>query len=307
MANYLVTGGCGFIGSQLVKRLMAAGHAVTIIDDLSNGTTIHPAATLVQQDITEFEPIRDLFKGMDGCFHLAAKPTVSIDIEDWFRFHKTNLEGSLNVFKAAIEAGNIPVVYASSCGVYGNSKQLPLTEDQVIQPLSSYGCDKLSTELNAGFLAHDYQLPSIGLRFFNVYGPYQRPSSPYSGVITLFITQLLEAKPLIIFGDGQQTRDFIFVDDVVDNLMVAMTLKKPGAHVVNICTESSITINTLADRISSIMDIKCIKNHKPARSADVMDSCGSQKKMKSFGFKVSHDLNQGLMETINYFKTIAGR
>ena len=304
MAKYLITGGCGFIGSQLTKKLIEEGHEVIIVDDLSNGTIIHPQAIFVQQDITQFDSIHNLFFDIDGCFHLAAIPTVVMNIEQWFDVHAINLDGSLNVFKAAIEAGKIPVVYASSCGVYGNTEQLPLEEEQFIKPLCSYGCDKLSTELNAYFLARDYQLPSMGLRFFNVYGPYQQESSPYSGVITHFITTILANKPLTIFGDGKQTRDFVFVDDVVDNLIHAMRTLKQGAHVVNICTGHKTSINRLVKLLSKLLNQHSIKEYQPARQADVKDSYGSQEKMSAYGFDIKHDMQQGLMKTINYFSLL---
>ncbi len=305
MAKYLITGGCGFIGSQLTKRLLAAGHDIIVVDDLSNGTIISPQATLVVKDITQLDNIHALFVGLDGCFHLAAKPAVNIDFEQWSLFHHTNLEGSLNVFKAAIDAGNIPVVYASTCGVYGDFNQFPLIEEQLLRPISSYGCDKYATELNANFLAHTYQLPSMGLRFFNVYGPYQQVTSPYSGVITRFITDLLDNKPLTIFGDGDQTRDFIFIDDVVDNLITAMHILKREAHIVNLCTGLKTSINALADMLSAMCEKKCVINYQPERKDDVRHSYGCQKKMKAYGFKVNYDIGQGLIQTIDYFKSVS--
>ncbi len=301
LAKYLITGGCGFIGSQLTKKLIKKDHDIIIVDDLSNGKIIHPEAIFIKQDITQLDAIRELFIDIDGCFHLAAVPTVNIEIERWFDVHKINLDGSLNVFKAAIDAGNIPVVYASSCGVYGNSKRLPLKEDLFINPLCSYGCDKLSTELNAYFLAHDYQLPSIGLRFFNVYGPYQQETSPYSGVITHFMTNILENKPLIIFGDGEQTRDFVFVGDVVDNLIHAMNTLKHGAHVVNICTGHKTSINQLVTLISQFGSQQSIIDYQPARQCDAKHSYGSRKKMNAYGFDIKHNMKQGLMKTFDYF------
>ncbi len=302
MANYLVTGGAGFIGSQLTKKLIAQGHDVLVVDDLSNGKIIHPQATYIKKDITQLDNIHGLFKTIHGCFHLAAIPVVSMDFDQWFLFHKINLDGSLNVFKSAVDAGNVPVVYASSCGVYGESKRMPLTESQRINPLSAYGCDKLSTELNAGFLSHIYKLPSTGLRLFNVYGPYQQATSPYSGVIAKFITRILNNKPLTIFGDGEQVRDFVFVEDVVDNLIHAMNTVKSAAQCVNICTGVSITINKLANLISSLLEKECVINYKPARQYDVNVSYGSRKKMNACGFRADHDIKQGLIKTIDYFK-----
>ncbi len=302
MAKYLITGGCGFIGSQLTRKLLAQGQEVIVVDDLSNGRIICPQATFIEQDIAQWETLRELFIGLDGCFHLAAIPVVNMNLEQWFPFHQTNLHGSLNVLKAAVDAGNVPVVYASSCGVYSDLNRLPLTEGQVLKPLSSYGCDKFSTELNANFLAHVHQLPSMGLRLFNVYGPYQYATSPYSGIITNFIAHLIDNKPLAIFGDGEQTRDFIFVEDVVDNLIYAMSRLKQQAHVVNICSGIAMTVNELADLLSNLFGKKCIKDYHPPRLYDAKYSCGSQKKMKAYGFKINHNMRQGLIKTIDYFK-----
>ena len=303
MATYLVTGGCGFIGSQLTKKLLDKGDKVIVVDDLSNGKMIYPEARLVVADINQFDVMRSLLTGIDGCFHLAAIPAVNIDLEQWFAVHKTNLEGSLTVFKAAIDAGNVPVVYASSCSVYGKDIRLPLAESQFIQPESAYGCDKLSTELNANFLASVYQLPSMGLRLFNVYGPFQPVSSPYSGVITRFIMQLLEDKPLTIFDDGQQTRDFVFIEDVVDNLVHAMNILKKNAHVINICTGKAITIHQLAALLSKLLKKEGRIDYQPLRGADSRHSYGSQTKMEAYGFKIKVDIEAGLLKTIDYFKS----
>ena len=307
MAKYLITGGCGFIGSQLTKKLLAQEHEIIVVDDLSNGHIICQQATLIKKNINQLDHICELFVGIDGCFHLAAIPSVNMSFEQWFTFHNTNLKGSLNVFKSAVDAGNIPVVYASSCGVYSDANRFPLTEGQCLQPLSSYGCDKYATELNANFLARIYQLPSMGLRFFNVYGPYQQPTSPYSGVITSFITQLLYNQPLTIFGDGEQTRDFVFVDDVVDDLIHAMSILKQNAHVINICTGVTTTINELADLLSNLLGVKSRKDYQMARQYDAKHSYGSQKKMKAYGFKENHDLKQGLIKTMDYFKALRTR
>ena len=303
MARYIITGGCGFIGSLLTKRLLARGDEIIVVDDLSNGNIINQESTLIKKDITELDNIHKLFNGIDGCFHLAAKPAVNMDFSSWFKFHQTNLDGSLNVFKSAIDAGNVPVVYASTCGVYGDNNTFPLTEDQFLKPLSSYGCDKFSSELNAAFLSHTFKLPSMGLRLFNVYGPYQNPASPYSGVITNFITQLLAGAPLTIYGDGEQTRDFVFVEDIVANLIHAMDILKHEAIVSNICTGVTTTINELAYLLADLLQVKCVINYQQARQYDARESYGSTKKMATYGFKINYDLSQGLSKTIDYFKS----
>lgn len=302
MAKYIVTGGCGFIGSQLTDKLLAQGHEVIIIDDLSNPTNIPQQATLIEKDLNEIDSVRDVFKDVDGCYHLAAKPAANVSLGNWFAFHNTNLEGSLKVFKAAIEAGNIPIVYASTCGVYNDKNQFPLSEEQHLRPYSSYGCDKLAMELNASYLAREYKLPSVGLRIFNVYGPHQSLTSPYSGVITHFITSLLEDKPMIVFGNGQQNRDFVFVEDVVDNLIHAMNNVRKDIGVVNLCGHNPITITDLAEVIADKMKKEYVIDYQKARPADALSSYGCVRKMQKYGFKLNYGLQQGLQKTIKYFQ-----
>lgn len=296
MAKYIVTGGCGFIGSRLVESLIKLAHEVVIIDDLSNGHVIHPKASFFKKDVTIYDDIEPLFSECDGCFHLAAIPTVEMTVDQWFDIHRINLQGSLNVFRCAISVGNLPVVYASSCGVYGNCTQLPLSEEQIIHPISAYGCDKYSTELNAYFLNHIYQLPTLGFRIFNVYGPGQRYDSPYSGVITHFIEHLRNNKPLIIYGDGKQTRDFIYVDDVVNILISGMTTLKHEAHVVNACTGKSVTINALANIMSKLYGATNRVQYLPARALDVQDSCGDPSMMHQYKLSAPTSLEEGLMK-----------
>lgn len=296
MAKYIVTGGCGFIGSKLVNQLIDLSHEVLIIDNLSNAKEYHPKADFLEQDITQLDAIQPAFSHYDGCFHLAAIPTVEMDIAHWFKIHQVNLQGSLNVFYAAIAAGNIPVVYASSCGVYGNCTTLPLKEEQVIHPISAYGCDKYASELNAHFLSHVFQLPSLGLRIFNVYGPGQNPKSPYSGVITHFIDNIQQKKPLTIFGDGEQTRDFIYVDDVVNILINSMNTLNKGAHVVNACTGRSISINEVANHIAKLYNVPVDIQYAPARALDVAHSCGDKHKMHQYGFDAPTPLADGLVK-----------
>ncbi len=304
MAKYIVTGGCGFIGGQLVHKLLSIGHEVIVIDDLSNGHRKFPDAQYVEENVAHYEKIVGHFKGVDGCFHLAAKPSIDAPLKSWFQFHESNLTTSLCAFKAAIEAGGIPVVYASSCSVYGEIMNLPLKEDEHAKPVSSYACDKLSTEQNAFFLQHEYKLPNIGLRFFNVYGPHQVETSPYSGVITRFITHLLKNEPLTVFGDGLQTRDFIFVEDIVNNLILAMKNLRSGAHIVNLSTEKSVSINDLIHHIEAIVGEKAIVNYTAPRPDDIKHSLGSHQKMQEYGFSTHTDLQTGLKATIDYFQSI---
>lgn len=301
MGKYLVTGGAGFLGSHLVDFLIDAGHEVIVVDDFSQGSYEHPKAKTIKTNILNEDVVRPYFQGVDGCYHLIGIPSVIMTMDNWFHFHATNQQGSFVVFKLAIEAGNIPVVYASSCAVYGDTTQLPLKESQLIRPLSSYGCDKLAVELNAYALGQNYQLPTLGLRFFNLYGPRQNPQSPYSGVITKFINKLKDNKQPIIFGDGYQTRDFIFVNDVVRAVVKAMDVVSTEGEVVNVCTGIGISINQLAFEIAKLMKKDIAPVYEAKRSYDILHSVGSTEKMRAFSFDVTYELSAGLQETIDFF------
>ena len=223
MRTYLVTGGAGFIGSHLTDALLAAGHRVRVLDDLSTGRVdnIDHRAAFLEGDIADARAVRRAMDGVDGCFHLAAIASVARGNEEWLGTHRTNLTGAITVFDAARE-GRIPVVYASSAAVYGDVGDRIPREDFLPMPRTAYGADKLGCE-HHGRVAHlVHGVPTLGLRFFNVYGPRQDPLSPYSGVISIFARLTAEAGELTVHGDGQQTRDFVYVGDVVAHLIAAM-------------------------------------------------------------------------------------
>lgn len=300
MSTYLVTGGAGFIGSHLTDRLIAAGHHVIVIDDFSVGTYIHPQAQTIHGSLLTIKALQSIFTEIDGCFHLVAIPSVVVTMNTWFRYHKINLQSSLNVFKSAINAGGVPVVYASSCAVYGEASELPLHEELAVKPISAYACDKLAVEKNAYFLSKNYQLPTLGLRFFNVYGPRQNPRSPYAGVICNFISRLLHNESPIVYGDGSQTRDFIYVNDIVKGLMHAMKIINSQGEVVNLCTGIATSISQLAQEIAEVMGKNLANHYQEKRLADVQDSLGSTIKMKDLGFSANYDLALGLSETVEF-------
>lgn len=306
MAHYLVTGGCGFIGSHLCHKLIALGHQVSVIDNLSVGKkeALPKEAQLYVLDIIEFDGIAPLFKNIDACFHLAAIPSVAAPFEAWMSCHQTNLTGSLNVFRAALVYGQIPVVYASSCAVYGDEPTLPLCEDGPTHPISAYACDKLSTELNAHFLGHDYQFQSVGLRFFNVYGEGQNPTSPYSGVISRFIQACLTHQPMTIYGHGEQTRDFIYVHDIVCGLLFGLKKASAEAPIFNLCTGHATTILKLSDLVARIIGVPHQINYLAPRIYDVPYSIGSPLLAELSGFSPQYSLEEGLIQTIDYFKTL---
>ena len=248
----LVTGGAGFIGSHLVDRLVKENHKVVVIDNLTTGKkeNVNPQADFYNLDICDFEKIKPLFKNIDFVFHLAAIPQVPVSVEDPVRTSKVNILGTINVFKAAIEAKVKRIIFASSSSVYGNQEKLPFKEDMKPNPISPYALQKLVGEQFAKLFTKLYGIPIISLRYFNVYGPRIDFNSDYSLVIGKFLKQKAEGKPLTIFGDGEQTRDFCYIDDVVDATIKAMESEKlEGGEVINIGSGKSYSINYLADLI----------------------------------------------------------
>jgi len=307
MARYLVTGGAGFIGSHLVEALVAEGHAVRVLDDLSTGRAdnLPSCADLVVASVTEPAAIRSAFNDIDGCFHLAAVASVARAQEAWWQSHQVNLSGTIAVFEEAhrqqIARGrSIPVIYASSAAVYGNLDQIPLSEDGRTRPLSPYGADKLGCEQHAAVAGSLFGLKTIGLRFFNVYGPRQDPRSPYSGVISIFCDRLSHNRPLDIHGDGQQVRDFVYVADVVRALQTAMHSANPVPQVFNICTGNGTTIRELAETIARLCGVSLQADYGAGRAGDVRVSVGNPLKasqLLGFGARVS--LEDGLGWTLD--------
>jgi UDP-glucose 4-epimerase len=278
MASYVVTGGAGFIGSHLTDALLAAGHRVRVVDDLSTGRlqNLDRRAELLRGDVADPALLAQAMRGMDGCFHLAAIASVARGNEDWLGTHRTNQTGTITVLEAARDAGRIPVVYASSAAVYGDQGPAPLHENLVPQPLSAYGADKLGSELHArvAFLVHG--TPTLGLRFFNVYGPRQDPRSPYSGVISIFAERLANRLMVTINGDGMQTRDFVFVADVVAHLQAAMRRlhQRREARVLNVCTGLSTSVRGLAEILGEVLGMVPMVSFVPARAGDIRASLG---------------------------------
>jgi len=305
MSNYLVTGGCGFIGSNLVDALIHDGHNVRVIDDLSTGRreNLNPLAQLVIGSICNEDLVKESMIGMDGCFHLAAIASVERSIDDWLETHRVNLSGTIAVFEAAKDAKNgnpVPVVYASSAAIYGDNASMPLTEKEIPRPLTAYGADKLACELHArvGSLVHN--VPSCGLRFFNVFGPRQDPTSPYSGVISIFLDRIHRGKPIAIYGDGNQCRDFIFVSDVVRFLKAGMASPSNQPKVANVCTGRMVTINQLAQTIASVSGREFSIIQRSPRNGDIRVSLGDPAHaLRMLGVKAEVALGDGLIKTMN--------
>jgi UDP-glucose 4-epimerase len=308
MAAYLVTGGCGFIGSHLADALVARGHRVRILDDLSTGARKNaPAkAEVLVGDVAEVSAARRAMDGMAGCFHLAAIPSVPKSVSAWLPTHRVNLGGTIAVLEASRANGAVPVVYASSAAVYGDLPTLPLSETAQLAPQSPYGADKAASELQAHAAFAVYGIPSTGLRFFNVFGPRQDPASPYSGVISIFAEKLLAGQPLTIFGDGEQSRDFIYVDDVVAALIAAMEQQNKSARVFNVARGERVTVLRLVAALERVVGRKAEVRHAPPRTGDVRHSQGDTRRIReSLGFAAKVGLEEGLASLMDWLRSEA--
>jgi len=302
MANYLVTGGCGFIGSHLVERLLNEGHHVRILDNLSTGKreNVPVGCEIVIGDVADALAVDAAMRKMDGCFHLAAVASVQKSVEQWLETHRSNLTGTINVFNAARHT-RIPVVYASSAAVYGDNADMPLKEHATLRPLTAYGADKLGSELHGRVAAVVHGVPNTGLRFFNVYGPRQDPSSPYSGVISIFSERISQGKRITIFGDGEQARDFIYVLDVVNFLRTAMDNISTTPQVFNVCTGKATTIKQLARMLMTVRGERVSVERQATRKGDIRVSIGDPGyAMQHLGVKAQYALVDGLRELILY-------
>jgi UDP-glucose 4-epimerase len=267
MKKYLVTGGACFIGSQLVDKLIEQNNEVIVIDDLSAGKkeNLNTKAIFYQLDICDFEKIKPVFERVDCVFHLAAIPRVPISVKDPIGTSKVNISGSINVFKAAADSGVKRVVFASSSSVYGDQPIFPLSENMTPSPVSPYCLQKLVGERFAKLFTDIYKTQIVSLRYFNVYGPRLDFNSDYSLVLGKFLKLNSQNKPLTIFGDGEQTRAFCYIDDVISaNIKAAESDKIKGGEVINIGQEESYSVNYLADLIGGI------KEYLPKREGDVI-------------------------------------
>lgn len=300
MAIYLVTGGCGFIGSHLCKALAKRGDAVRVLDNLSTGSRskLPPGAAFIEGDVADAKLVSKAVAGVDGCFHLAAIASIEISNRDWIGSHRTNLTGAITIFDAA-KTAPVPVVYASSAAVYGDCPNLPLNEHAELRPLSPYSADKTGCELHARAASTVYGLASVGLRFFNVYGPGQDPQSPYSGVISIFCERIRRAAPIEVFGDGAQTRDFVFVADVVAALLFAMDARLSGARVFNVCTGHATSVLELARTIASLCGTTPQIRFRPQRPGNITHSCGDPTAARHvLGLDAPTELRVGLAATL---------
>jgi UDP-glucose 4-epimerase len=307
MSLYLVTGGAGFIGSHLCDALVGHGDSVRVLDDLSTGhrANLPTGVELIEGDIADPATALRATEAVDGCFHLAAIASVERGIRDWLGTHRTNLTGAITMFDAIRRHGTkVPVVYASSAAVYGDCQTVPIPETAERRPLSAYGADKYGCELHAITATHVHGIPTVGLRFFNIYGPRQDPKSPYSGVISIFCERILNGAPIHVYGDGAQTRDFVHVSGVVGALLAAMHLRPGTASVFNVCTGQATSIAQLARVIGEVAGKHVDVGHMPPRAGEIRHSLGDPSHMRrELGLARMTTLRDGLATVLAHLDT----
>jgi UDP-glucose 4-epimerase len=307
MKRFVVTGGAGFIGSALVRRLLAEGAGrVLVIDNLLTGFERNLAEVAAdidfhRLDIRDYDGIAPWIAAADTVFHLAAIPSVPRSISEPVLSHEVNIDGTFQVFRACAEGRVRRVVYAASSSAYGDTPTLPKTESMRPTPLSPYAAQKLMGEYYAAVFASCFGLETVALRFFNVYGPRQDPSSPYSGVISIFLKCLLERRPPTIFGDGEQSRDFTFVDDVVELVLKSARADGVAGQVYNAGNGGRYTLNEVWRVLQGIEGVKLEPRYAPPRAGDVRHSqADTTAAVRDLGHRPRISLEEGLRRTLEW-------
>ncbi|HEX4748523.1 MAG TPA: SDR family oxidoreductase [Bryobacteraceae bacterium] len=313
MTRCVVTGGAGFIGSALVRALLAEGNRVHVIDNLSTGKLdnleeVADQITVHEYDLRDYKRIAPVLGGADYIFHLGALPSVPKSIIDPVPSHEANIDGTFNVFRAAVEGKAGRVVYAASSSAYGDTAVLPKTESMTPQPKSPYALQKLVGEYYASVFAQCYGLETVSLRFFNVFGPRQDPNSVYSGVLSLFLTCLIERRSPTIYGDGEQSRDFTFVEDVVGLLIKASKASNVSGKVYNAGNGNRYTLNETWRVLQQIEGIDLPARYGPPREGDVRDSqADTTAAVRDLGHAPQFTFEQGLRLTLDWYREDLGR
>jgi nucleoside-diphosphate-sugar epimerase len=307
--NVLVTGGAGFIGSHLVPRLLEKGYSVTVLDNLSNGklenlngAVDHPEFMFQRGDIRDKTLPNEIFDGIDSIIHLAALIDISASVADPLQNHEINVNGTFNMLHAAFKHKVKRFVFASSTAVYGDVKTLPVQENIALHPISPYAASKVAGEAYCSAFANCFGLETIALRFFNIYG-LRSENSPYSGVITKFLSKIVKGEALTIDGDGEQTRDFIHVSDIVKAVILALEQEGLKGEVFNVCTGVPTSVNQLAATLKTVTGKNPNVKYGPARLGDIRSSYGDPAKAaENLGFKASVDITKGLQILFEEFK-----
>jgi len=310
----LVTGGSGFIGSHLVAALLQRGAVVRVLDNFATGNRANLAAVLervpvqgnftcIEGDVTDLGAVREATKGVDYILHQAALPSVQRSVEDPLTSNWVNVEGTLNVLVAARDAGVKRVVYASSSSVYGDSPHLPKVESMATNPLSPYAVSKLAAEDYCGAFTRVYGLETVALRYFNVFGPRQDPRSLYAAVLPRFIEALLDSSPPIIYGDGTQSRDFTFVENVIQANLLALNASGVAGEALNIACGESIDLQRVLQLLAEFAQQDLRPEYRPPRAGDVKHSLADISKAKRLlGYQPTIPFREGLKQTFDYFR-----
>jgi UDP-N-acetylglucosamine/UDP-N-acetyl-alpha-D-glucosaminouronate 4-epimerase len=308
MAHYLVTGGAGFIGSHLAEELSRRGHRVRVADSLITGKRSnldHVAGVeFAQGDLADLDFAKKVANGCDYVLHQAAIPSVPRSVTDPIASNRANVDGTLNILVAARDAGVKRVIFAGSSSAYGNTPTLPKHEGMPTNPLSPYALQKVVGEQYLQMFTRLYGLETVSIRYFNVFGPRQDPTSPYSGVVSVFATALLENRPPKIYGDGEQTRDFTYVANVVDGVLRACEAPKASGEVINVATGGRISLNKLFYAMRDVVGGSLEPRYGESRQGDVRDSQADIRKAKSLlGYEPTVSFEEGLQRTIAWYRS----
>jgi len=305
--RYLVTGGAGFIGSNTVEELIRRGHSVAVLDDLSTGKAENLAGVkskieFARESVTNLDKVHEACRGVDCVIHLAAQTSVPRSVKDPIETNLINVNGTLNVLVAARDAKVKRVVFASSCAVYGKTPILPIHENVSLAPISPYGVSKLVGETYGQVFQQMHGLEFVALRYFNVFGPKQDPGSPYSGVLSLFNAAVLEGTQPTVYGDGEQSRDFVYVGNVVQaNILAAETKNAPG-YAINIGTGNRYTLNQTLSLLEKITGRPAKAKCAASREGDIRDSQADISLAKNMlGYNPRIGFEEGLKETWGWF------
>ena len=307
MSLYLVTGGAGFIGSHLSEELVRRGERVRVVDNLVTGKRKNlahlPQVEFLEGDLADLEVARRAADGVDYGLHQAAIPSVPRSVSDPITSNRANIDATLNVLVAARDAGVIRLVYAGSSSAYGDTPTLPKHEEMPTRPLSPYALQKLVGEQYLAMFTTLYGLDTVTIRYFNVFGPRQDPSSPYSGVISLFISALVDRRRPTIYGDGEQTRDFTYVANVVDGVLRACHAPGIGGEMMNVATGGRISLNQLFTTLCDLVGTRTEPIYAEPRAGDVRDSQADiSKATRLTGYVPSVDLREGLQRTLAWYR-----
>ena len=311
--RYVVTGGAGFIGSNTVEELVRRGHSVVVLDDLSGGkednlAEVRNKITFIKGSITDIETVRKAMHEAEYVLHLAARTSVPRSVKDPIETNKINIDGTLNVLVAARDAKVKRLVFAASSSAYGETPTLPKTEAMQPAPISPYGVTKFVGELYAQVFGRCYGLENVSLRYFNIFGPRQDPSSPYSGVLAKFCTAFLEEGQPVIFGDGEQTRDFTYVENAVQANLLACEAPNVSGKIFNIGMGSRSSLNQTVELLRKISGKPLEVKYDPPRDGDIRDSLADITEARKFlGYDPQVGFEEGLRRTIDWYRAVQAK